>query len=495
MPEQTRIDFRGGMSRLKRQLENQCYYIQNARPDVDGTLKVRGGQNLWGTVGSGGSIVKMYSRYDIDNGLKIYSVKREDGVTDAIYDGTTALTGATFKASEYCSALEHKGKVFFSNGKGPILYHTPGESTIAETTGGILGKHMIKYKNKIFIGRDNGDIHFSNDGMYDTLPALDFHALSYVTIGSAGNGITSMLAGQEFIIAFLAGSYHVMAGVPGDDGSLGDMIWQSFYGTGCLHPNNATISGRTVYFLGSDRQLYTMEGYSINELDPAGRIQEYLDAVPASMLKYVTLNFVNNELWVYIPQGQDPTTGTHLVYLTNLKCWVAFTNINGYSMTKVGDLNRYFVGSAGSGAIWEQEASTLDLGSLISFQLIGRQEPLGSYRHKKKYAFGSVQADLHPGDSIAASYSLNGASTYTAFDSGTPLTFAGKLWGAENWGVSTWDGEDTQNGLLTKLGILRPASGTRLVGREIRIKITGSVQSGAKLLGYSIAGEIISRND
>lgn len=489
--EISRFDFRGGISRTRRQIPNQIYFCKNVRPQADGTLKVRMGQTLLHSVGASyGSIKTMYGRYNTTDGLNIFSVKKEDGVNDRAYKDTTQLTGITLIATKETEMFEYKNTLFFTNGTDAIYYHVIGTSTIAFVIGSPtppVGQTGLMYKDKMYIGLANGNVQWSNTGVYAALPTVDFPALNFQPVGSTGNGVIKILAGQDFLVAFTAKGFNIMLGTPGDSGGAGDMSWRAFDGVGCLHPKHATMSDRTIYFLGSNNRIYALSGTSITNIDPLEYIQEYLDLVPATLNSQISFKYWNNELWIFLPQSSSVASGITLVYSEAYKSWFVFDNIRGNVYTDVPTLNRQYVGSVSNGDIWRQNYTEYDLGSRIGIDFISRQEALGSFILEKIYYVCIAMAELLPGDSLAFSYSLDNSSIYTNFSFGTPITVTGIKWGVEKWGVSQW------GGISTEIGILRPAEGTRMKGRELRIRATGSVRGGSKILNYSIKGSIIPR--
>lgn len=491
LQEISRYDFRGGIARTRRQLPNQAYYVKNARPQADGTLKVRMGQTLAYSVGASyGSFVAAFGRYNTTDGLNIFSIKKEDDVNDKAYKNTTQLTGVTLSATEEAEILEYKNTLFFHNGTDAMYYHIIGESTIAFVTGSPtppVGSTAIMYKDKMYIGLADGNVQWSNTGVFETLPTVDFPALNFQPVGSMGNGVTKILAGQDFLVAFTAKNFGIMLGTPGDSGGLGDMSWQTFSGVGCLYPKHATISDRTIYFLGSNNRLYALNGTSITNIDPLGYIQEYLDRIPSAFYSKVSLKYWNNELWIFLPQTSNLANGITLVYSEVYKNWYVFDNIRGNIYTEVPTLNRQYVCSVSNGSIWQQNNTKYDLGLQIGFDFISRQEPLGTFILEKIYSSCTVVTELQPRDSLAFSYALDNTPIFTDFTFGTPISVAGHKWGEEKWGASKWGGK------TTRTGVLRPANNVRLKGREIRIRATGSLKGGSKILNYSIRGTIIPR--
>lgn len=500
LTEAARFDYKGGISRTRRQAANQALLIKNARPCTDGTLEVRGGQSQWTTVGSAGvgSIRAIFSRYSTALGLKIFNIKRENTGDDLIYDGGSLLTGTSFGQGSYTDIIEYKNTIFFSNGVKPINYHVPGTSVVTEVTGDPappVGSTMTMYKDKMFVGLPNGHIQWSNTGVYSTLPAVDFPALNFQMLGSEGDGVIKVLAIQDSLIAFLDDSYHLMTGLPGDSGDTGDMSWQSFKGVGISDPKHAVGAKDRVYFLATNNRLYYIRGGIITDLDQYNLISEYLDKLTTSTKINASIYYKNGEVWVYIPDN-NPATGTMLVYLEAFDCWTVFTNINGNTFSYCSDVNRFFIGSTDGGYIWEQETGDLDLGSKIAFEFIGKQETLGSFWKNKKFELCVAQADIFPGDSLSASYSINNADSFSAFSYGTPLSVAAtKLWGEENWGVSTWGASSSNlSGSVLTTAFLK-FSTTSIIGRELRIKISGSVLAKTRFLGYTLYGIVQQRED
>lgn len=484
-PEAVRFDFRGGVARLRRPLRNQAYFIKNARLMADGTLTVRNGQTLYATVGVGGSgsIQALFSYYSTALGLLVHSVKREDGINDIVYEETTELTGVSFGVGDHTSTAQYKDVVFFSNGTTPIAYHTPGTSTVDSIIGTPTpptGEHILFYLDRCYVGSNDGNIYWSNAGMFTTLPTTDFPALNFQVLGSAGNPITAVAAGQDFLIAFTQKSYHVMTGVPDDDGGLGDMKWQTFTKVGVLYPKNITVSGRETLFFAANRRIYSLTGAGLTDLDENNHVQEYLTTVDIGVLDAVSLFHLGDELWIYVPKAGNRADGRILV--RNFQgSWTIFEDIDGFVFSCAIKLNKIFVGSAEGGYVWEQDVGDTDFGTKIAFEFIGRQESLGILRRKKRFRLCSVQVGLTPGDSVSISYSLDNSSQFTSLGS---LSIPSTLWGTELWTTSAWGSRDTETGF----------SRFDTLGREIQIQVTGSVPGGTQFLGYHVEGTEVKRD-
>ena len=88
-----RVDFRGGVSRLRRQNETEVLYCQNARLLSDGVVEVRNGQTELFDIGATGNIEEVLARSTEALGLKVYSIRRTDGTNDTIYVGESEITG------------------------------------------------------------------------------------------------------------------------------------------------------------------------------------------------------------------------------------------------------------------------------------------------------------------------------------------------------------------------------------------------------------------
>ena len=510
----TVIDFSGGMTRLRRQVKNQAYLIQNMRPQADGTLVTRKGQQVVASPGSGsGDVRALYGRYTDQFSLRIYSVVREDGINDKIYDGDVELTGDTgFGVGDFTSITEYKSVIFFSNGSGPVQYHDMGSGSRpwgyqkwGEYEWGSAGRaiitgdptppegaHTCVYKDRFYIGTSDGYVFWSNAGMFTTLPTCDFPALNSQIVGDSANPVTGLIAGQNFVCAFTALSFHVMTGSPDDDGESGDMMWDSYYGVGCVSPYSIIVNGRILIFFGSDKRLYMLLAGVLKDLDELDQVREYFQAIPQSMMKYVACGFLSpSELWIYIPSTSSHKTGVTLVRnLTDrLSNWCVFTNVDGYAMSFVPSIGKLLIGSPSTGKILQQDSGSDDDGSSIPIDFISRQEPLGSYRKKKKYNKVSIQLDVNRGETLSFQYAPDQGS-FTSFGSGGGASsfIASVVWGDEVWGASTWGGA----GRITVT--LVPATPRSLRAYETRLRVYGNVSHGTNIVGYSIDGEVEDRD-
>jgi len=507
-----RYDFRGGMSRLRRQNQTEVYLSQNARPRADGTLEVRNGQTLYTNIGSTGSIERLYARYTVDLGLRFYSIRRTDGSNDLIYSNETQISGPDFGANDYCSVVEYKGVLFFSNGVTPINYHDPSANpakawgaevwgasawgapqTRAEVTGTPTppkGQHMVIYKDRLYVGTSDGLVYYSNAGLFTTLPTVDMPALNFQTIGGPGNPVTGLAAGEDFLLAFTRGSYHVMTGVPDDDGGLGDMAWQVFQNIGCTASRSISTQGRRVAFLGTDRRMYILDGSVLTDIDEDNKMQEYFLAVDSSVLRTVASTFFRDELWIRLPSGNSETVGNTLVYNLSSKKWTVFSGMDSYSFFFCPDVGKLFLGKATSSKIYDPtEGATEPDGSLIPLSFISRQEVFGTLRKRKLFSLLYLQTDQNQGETLNLSYAIDNTTEFTAFGVGSTSTATGKAWGAEAWGVSAWGGVQMRRA-FARLS----SGGSGIRGTEFRFKASGNVSPGTRILSYEIEATVEERD-
>ncbi len=515
MPEvqtEARFDYRGGVSRLRRQNQNEVFYCQNARPAADGTLTVRNGQELKVNIGATGSIEAVYARSTGTFGLRIYSIRRSDGSSDGCYVDGTQIDGPTFGARDYSSIAEYKGIIFFSNGATDINYHTPAENssktwgseiwgaspwgtpnTRAVVTGSPSpprGSHIKIYKDRMYVGQDDGNLAWSNAGLFETLPTVDFPALNFQVIGGDGDPVTGLAIGEDFLVAFTSGTYQIMTGAPGDDGGIGDMSWQVFNNIGCSASRSVASQGRKVAFLGTNRRMYILEGAILTDIDPMDKMREYFTSFSNGVLRAVGATFYGNELWIRLPKSISESVGRTLVYNTILQNWTVFVGIDSFSFHTSPSTGKLYTGRAVDSKIYVQDSGLTDPNGLIDFEVIGRQEVFGTFRKIKSYKKLGLQLDANQGESIAVKYSLENSEEFTAFGAGSPIEPSGNAWGAEIWGASPWGGISLQNKLLY------PASGKQGVrATELRVKISGSVSPGTRLLGYELDAEIIPRDE
>lgn len=515
MPTQSekRFDFRGGLNRLRRQNQNEVYYCQNARPTADGALTVRNGQSLHVNIGATGNIEALLARYRSSLGLRIYSIQRSDGANDNCYVGGTQIDGDAFGARDYCSIVPYKDVIFFSNGASAINYHQPPDNpsfawgaevwgrsswgtgnSRAVVTGSPSpprGPHVLIYKDRMYVGgADDGLLAWSNVGLFTTLPTVDFPTLNFQTIGGTGDPVTGLAPGEDFLVAFTAGTYQIMTGVPGDNGGLGDMSWQVFTNIGCVASRSIASLGRKVAFLGTNRRMYILEGAILTDIDPQDKVREYLTAPSEGVLRAVGAVFFGNELWIRLPKSNVESVGRTLIYNTVLQNWTVFTGIDSFAFHFSPTTGKLYAGRAVDSKIYEQDSGLLDPGGLILFEVIGRQEVFGTFRKLKRFEKLALQMDVKQGESIAVEYSTENSDIFTSFGVGTPIAPTGAVWGEEVWGASPWGGISLQNQFL------RPVSGGGGVqATELRVKLSGNVSPGTRLLGYELDGEVLPRDE
>jgi hypothetical protein len=508
-------------------MQTQLYYVKNARPGVDGTLEVRGGQTLKHTIGTGGEgkILALFG-YELPgekrwgdevwgaspwtgdpNESTIYSVKQPAAGGNKIYMGETEVTGDDFSlGAQFVSVAAYRGYIFFATDGANINYTAVGSTTRLAIGGwdGIIqygggappwpglpepryrpptptqeqtvvprGKFMTFYKDRCYVSSGDDVLVYSDAGMFTHTPSSClFRALNYVTLGRPGvERIMGIASNFDYLITFTRDGYHAMSGAPGDNGAAGDMSWREFHGLGCISSRSIGLWPRGILYLAADRRLYSLEGLTPKPLDLREDITEYLEAVDYTVLEYVSVKYFNGEIWMYMPKGSNATVGHIVVYNIRAQSWTVFEDIDGYTFGKLGSYGQLFVGAHSGGYIWEQDSGDDDLGSKIAFEVITRPEPLGSYARRKIISGVIVQADLNKDDSMSFEYSLDNSDTFTPFAAGSPLTGIGL--------VST---------------VLRFARGNKVRAREFTLRVVGTATRGARLLSYNITYEPETRD-
>lgn len=512
MPENVkRFDMRGGLSRLRRQNPNQVYLCQNMRPIADGTLLVRNGQSKIVDISSTGNIEAVHVRYTSNLGLRVYSIRRTGTVNDTIYENAAPITGPAFDSGDYSTIVEYKGVLFFTNGKKAIQYHQPvadpskvwGVSIwgadnwgtvpvrAAVTGSPTLGQFLLIYKDRMYIGTEDGLVFWSNVGLFSALPAVNIHADSNQIIGDQYNPVTGLAKGEDFIVAFTKGSYNIMTGTPGDDADISTMDWQSYSNIGCTASRSIAYQGRRIAFLGTDRRMYILDGALPTNIDPLNQVEKYLLGFHDSVIRAVASVFYRNELWIYVPKGGTESIGNTLVYNYELKNWTVFSGITSFAFHFSPTLGKLYAGRADESRVYNPDSGKKEPdNSLPAVDFIGRQEPFGSFRKFKTFREAVVQADVNQGESLTVSYALNNNSKYTTFGDGSPIAPTGNKWGAQVWGVSAW------GGIAMRSNVLQPVdSGSGIRGLEMRLQITGNVSPGTRLLGYELDADIEERTE
>lgn len=513
MPTVVQNNFTGGVNHSRKPKANESYVIENARPMPGGYLEVRKGQVQYSTVGAAavGNIQALYAFSSTTGGLHVFTVKREDGINDKIYDGSTEITGEDFGSVEdYTSITEYKGFVILCNGETVgINIVGPGETVrsvikFGETKPKIFAVYLDR---GYFAEKESNILRWTNAGMftleggrttyfYPTTPAegqqysigiypaqeaVMYHEDNYVEVGDTGDEIVQIVPGARRLIIFCKNSYTVQYGTPGDDGDIADASWHTRYGLGCISSRAAVKTPMGVFFVGTDRKPYTIIENVAYDLDPQGHVAEYFDIINPTNAHQVAVTFYNREIWIYLPSEKI------LIYSLNTKSWTVFTNIIGYSLNVVTALNRLFVGSAYGGYIWEQNVDAPDISGAIPFNFISRPITMNQDRRKKSFQRVDIQADLIGDSSWAAKYKLNNLGVFVAFGSGTPIVGTTKIWGAEQWGTSTWIGSTYINQDLYF------ANGINQHATELKIQLSGDAVRGSRLLSYEIQGIVEER--
>lgn len=535
MPEvlvEERTDFSGGVNRLTKQTKNQAYLIKNARPTTDGELIVRNGQVQLTEVGPNptiGSVQALFPHHTSAVGLHYYTVKRGEDSNDKIYDFESEIVGPSFNTGTYSSIVLYKGVVFFSNGSSPINYHTPTDNrpkpwgaevygtsswgnayVRVEVSGDPTppkGQHIIIHKDRMYVGKSDGDVAYSNAGLFATLPTVDFPALNFFQISDSGRPITGLAkGGDDLLVMFAEDLYVTMTGVPGDDGAAGDASLEVNTEVGCVASRSISFKGSMVSFMGSDRRPYMLEGTLLKDLDPNDFVAEYFNASSDFVLDAVSSMFFGNELWWSLPKGNSRADNIILVYNVNKSRWdCVFDNINGYVFGYLSRFNRVLVASHTGGYIWQQGVDEYDRGELIPFELISRNEVMGTLNKEKTFNLFSAVARLKHGDVLTFQYALDDKDQFIDLDAGESIPKSVRQWGQERWGTSAWNesvitwgdevwGVSTWSDAGIQKNVLRPGSTVGKHGFGVRLRCLGNVRGGTKFIGYRVEGSIDERD-
>jgi len=523
-----RNDFNGGISRLNKQTKNQAFLIRNARPVADGELIVRNGQVQVAQVGPNptlGSIQALLPHHTDSVGLHYYTIKRGEGLNDKAYDFDSELVGPSLGSGIYSSIVLYKGVVFFSNGSGPISYHTAignrpkpwGQEVYGVSAWGNLysrtnitgdptppvGPHLIIHKDRMYVGQTNGNVSYSNAGLFTTLPTTDFPALNFFQISDKGNPVNGLAkGGDDLLIMFTDDAYTTMTGVPGDDGSAGDVSLEVNNEVGCGSSRSISFQGNRVPFFGSNRRPYMLEGTFLRDLDPNDFVAEYFNAVSNSVIDAVSTRFFGNEIWWSLPKGGSRTDNIILIYNINKKRWDGiFDNINGYVFGYLSKFNTILVASHTGGFIWQQDIGEFDRGGLIPFELIGRSESFGTLNKEKTFNIYSAVARLRHGEVLTFQYALDDKDQFNDLEAGFALPKTVKQWGKEVYGKSSWNDSELPWGKEVygvspwsdnelQKNVMRFKSKTNIHGYSLRLRCTGNIRGGMVFSNYRIEASI-----
>lgn len=516
-------DHRGGVNRLNNINQNQAHLILNLRPRGDGTLEVPKGRSVEvSNIGaSSGSIQAVMGRQTVENGEEVYSIKEEDGVNDKVYVGNSEITGDDFGSSAHTSIVSYGGVVFFCNGEAGLHWHEPGSGirglcealpleiswppgvnhvlgwTVGERYGqGLLkGKYMLIYKDRMYIFSDSGEVSWSNAGVFSGiggeagLPIVNIHPFAKISLGSEGDPIVGAAPGQNMILVLTSGRYYIMNGEPGDDADLHTMNWSTYPGVGTRSPKSVLSTRRGVVFYGSDQNVYRVEGNVLRDLDPEKRVAEFFTAPGVSAYGAVAAATVGEEIYFYLPKANNPAEGRVLVYNEAYQNWYVFDHFGGFAMHFLDKTGKLLIGDANGNTIWSQFSSDQDLGSKLGVELISRQLVYGSFDTKKTYDSMTSRLKLPGGESMSFSYEKEDSEVFTAFETNGTVTRPSVNWGGEDWGVSDWDDFSTYRTKSEFGALVSPEA------RSMRVKMSGSLSAGAKILNYGITAEPTLRDD
>jgi len=494
-----RLNYIGGISRLPLQGEGQVKRLQNARPLRSGGIQVRGGQVLHSSIGADptvGSITDIFAYRTKALGTRLYSLRRTtDG--DKLFDNTTEVTGPALTGADYSSIVEGKGTIFLSNGlSDDIQYHVPDTTVRAAITNSYSGESLPQgnflktYRNRLYVWTDTG-LRYSNTGIYTTLPAVHFPDANLIQVREENAEARGLAVGDNILVMFTPDSYSIMTGTPGNEGGRGTYSLQEYQGVGCSTPRSITTKGNRIAWIDAEKRIKLLEGPILRDLDSKDFVAEYLQT--ANYPTATSAKFLGTELWLFLPKANAPNERRVLVYDLYLDSWIAeFTNIEGYAIDYLPEINAVFVGSHTGGYIWQQAHGAFnprdDSGTLIPFEMVDGQMLFGSLWHKKIYEKILVSYKINWTESLAFSYATNEIDSYTSFELNASKTAATHNWGDDNWGVQPWG----TAGLETVT--LRAKEDYGILASSLRLKIAGDVSAGTIIYGTETHASSVYRD-
>lgn len=494
-----RINFLGGICRLPLQSEGQALKIQNVRPLVTGGFKTRFGQNLEHSIGADptvGSITDLFGYHTDVLGTHLYSIRRTTA-GDKFFDTTTEVTGPIMSGAKYTSIVEGKGTIFISNGdNADIQYHVPGTTTRAVITNSFSGnelpqcQHLKVYRNRLYAWTNTG-LRYTNTGLYAALPDVHFSDANLIQVREENAEARGLAVGENILILFTPNSYSIMIGLPGNNGANTGYTLEEYQGIGCGSPRTITAQGKLVAWKDTERRIKLLEGPILRDLDEPNFIADYLQA--ADVPEAESAQFLGRELWVLLPKSSAAQERRILIYDLFLDKWIAeFTNIEGYAITYLPEINAVYIGSHTGGYIWRQAKGSYlplrDSGSLIPIEIIDGQVLFKTLWHQKLFDKVLVATNMNWSENLNFSYAVDDIDDFTSFELNSTLTSAGHNWGEDNWGEHAWGSTGNQS------KVLRPFYDRSLQAISMRLKMDGDVIGGTVVYGMKYYGSLLDRD-
>jgi hypothetical protein len=416
---------------------------------------------------------------------------------DKIFDSTTEITGPTMSGAPYTAIVEGKGTIFISNGDSKdIQYHVPGTTVRDVITNSFSGdylpqgQYMQVYRNRMYVWNDTG-LYYTNTGLYTNLPALHFNDLNKVQVREENAEARGLGVGESVLILFTPNSYSIMTGTPGNNGARNDYSLDEYQGVGCGYPRTVTSKGKRVAWLDTENRMKMLEGPSLRDLDEQDFVAEFLQA--AVHKEATSAQFLGRELWVLLPRSASSVDRRILVYDLFTERWIAeFTNIEGYAITYLPEINAVYVGSHTGGYVWRQAHGRYqpkdDIGSLIPLELIDGQLVFGTLWHKKMFEKILVSTNMRFSETLNFSYMKDELDNFTSFELNSSITTDAHDWGDDNWGEYAWDATGMQSTTL------RPKKDYSLEAYSMRLKIDGNVSGGTIIYGSQSHAHSLERD-
>lgn len=369
----------------------------------------------------------------VANGADIY---RDDGSLGATF---TSIQGSLANDVDvFFAAMEISGTLnsFACNGNNQNVKKWSGSGAMSDLGGSPpKARAILVHKNFVWLAHATTAqrVVYSDTADPETYPANNFFNLK-----TPGAGLVMGFAiHQDALIVFKEDSIWRIVGSSNDDFRL-EIITAS---RGCASQRSIVATDDEVFFLGTDRMLYRLQG---NTIDPIGLdIKPTLDDIPAAALATTAAAYYNGYYLFLFRRSAGTTNDRVLVYdaFRSPRVWAGLYDwpLNcAIVFGGTGDTGQLYAGQSSNGFALQLDTTSKDHTTTIPIRIQPRYDDQQVPHILKQYG-GLLVGVLPFNGTLTADLLLDYATTSTSLPNQSVTTDTAQ-WGTAIWGTDKWGG-------------------------------------------------------